>query len=186
MKLNIKKREKAAKTEVKQLRRDGDIPAVLYSSKSPGQNIVIKGDEFDAVLRMLKLGELSTVIFTLVDQEGNECRAIVKDIHYHVTTYDIIHLDFLQLFDTIPVNINIPVRCTNVESCAGVKLGGVVRQVIRSCLVRCLPGDIPREFTFDIKDLALHQSFKLKHLDIPENIRPLSQMNEVAVVIVKR
>jgi len=186
MNLTTKKRAKACKKEAKRIRREGNIPAVLYSSQNPSENIVIKGREFQEVLRKIEKGSLSTMTFKLIDEAGNERSAIVKDIQYHITTYDILHMDFVELIDDIPVNISVPIRCVNAAECVGVKLGGVLRLVIRSCKVRCLPSNIPQKFIFDVKDLGLKQSLRLRELDMPGAVHPTSNMNEVAVIIAKR
>ncbi len=83
-------------------------------------------------------------------------------------------------------NGKIPIECTGVIDCAGIKLGGVLRQVIRTLRVQCLPKDMPEVFELDIKALSMKDSRKLKELDIPSTVRPLVKLNEVCVVIAKR
>ncbi len=52
--------------------------------------------------------------------------------------------------------------------------------------VKCLPKDIPQEFIVDITNLDLGSSIRLKDINIPKEIRPLAQMEEVAIVVGKR
>ena len=59
-------------------------------------------------------------------------------------------------------------------------------QVIRSLKVECLPCDLPQEFTLDVTQLGLAQSMRLSDIAIPNGIKPLGKMNEVAVVIAKK
>jgi large subunit ribosomal protein L25 len=75
---------------------------------------------------------------------------------------------------------------TGLAECAGVKLGGFMRQVIRSLKVSCLPCDMPTELFLDVTALGLGQSMRLSDLAIPSGVRPLAKMNEVAVVIAKK
>lgn len=185
MKLTVKPRVGDKKSDIKQLRRDGHIPAIVYSSKGETKKITLSRDEFSAILRGMKPGHLPTTVFVLV--EGNtEQRVIIKDIQYHLTTYNVSHIDFEVLVDNVPVSVKVPITCTGVAECIGVKLGGFLRQVVRHVKVECLPQSIPSEFMVDVKDLGIRQSRRLKDVAIPEGVRPLASMDEVLVVIAKR
>ncbi|MGM0440302.1 MAG: 50S ribosomal protein L25 [Chlamydiota bacterium] len=186
MKLAITKRLKDKKKDVKRLRRAGAIPAVIYSGQNPAENITVEEAELQAILRSIPKGSLSTKVLTLVDDQGKERKAIVKDIQYHVTSYDIIHLDFEELYDDRPVNINVPINYVGVEECKGIKLGGFLRKILRRCKVRCLPADIPTDFEIDVSDLGLQQSCRLKAIELSKGITPLYKMEDVAVIIAKR
>lgn len=187
MKLTMKKRSASKKGELTQIRREGNIPAVVYSRGNPGENVAVNGAEYGSIVRKLKAGCLSTTVFTLNGEDGKEIRAILKDIQYHPTTYDVWHLDFEELFDDVTVNVKIPIQCVGVVDCVGIKLGGVLRQVIRTLEVNCLPKDIPATgFELDIRDLAMRQTKRLSAIEIPAGVRPLADLNEVAVVIAKR
>ena len=186
MKLNVASRPGKTKGEVKKLRREGLVPAVLYRRGQESETIAVKSSEFNTILRGVQPGRLSTKKFTLTDQNGKEVQAILKEIQYHVTTYDVLHLDFETLEPNVPVNVKIPIECTGTVDCVGVKLGGVVRSVIRNLKVQCLPQDIPEVLQLDVKELNLGESKRLSDLAIPQTLRPLANLNEVAVVIVKR
>lgn len=186
MKLKYQQRSHEQKREARRLRREGKIPAVLYSDGKEGGVIAIDSQEFQTGLRQVKKGHLATTIITLVDEKGKERKAIVKDIQYHPTTYNVLHLDFEELHSDVYVNVKVPIECTGVVDCQGIKLGGVLRQVIRALKVRCLPKDIPAAFNVDVTQMAIKDSKKLSDLRIPEGIRALADMNEVAVAIVKR
>ncbi len=187
MKLNIITRTAGKKSESKKLRRAGQIPAIIYKrGKEAADTIVLDNVDFDAFLRQIQPGRLSTQIFTLVDENGSERRALLKEIQYHVTKYSVMHLDFEELVEDVPVNVKVPIECTGIVDCIGIKLGGVLRQVIRYLKVRCLPKDIPPAFIIDIRNMGQRDTKRLIDLDIPQTIRPLVDLNEVAIAIVKR
>lgn len=186
MKLQTTPRAANKKSEVNRLRREGYIPAVLYVKGKEGETIAVKKDEFDAFLRHVKSGHLPTTVFQLTDSKGHARRALIKDIQYDITTYNVTHLDFEELLDDQKVNVKIPIECIGAAESSGVKLGGVLRQVIRHVRVRCFPKDLPQYFELDVKELGLRGSKRLGDLDIPKNVRPLADLNEVVAVIVKR
>ncbi|HAZ15101.1 MAG: 50S ribosomal protein L25/general stress protein Ctc [Chlamydiae bacterium GWC2_50_10] len=185
MKLTAKVREKEKKRDAIRIRREGDIPAVLYTPGKATRLLTVKGDEFAALVRTIKKDHLSTTKICL-DVEGKSRDVIVKDIQYHPTSYQVIHLDFEELLEDVPVTIPVPVNCTGVMECAGIKLGGYLRQVMRQVKVQCLPKIIPASFDLDVSQLGILQSLRLSDLKIPEGIRPLANLSEVVVVIVKR
>ncbi len=185
MKLTLSKRAVGKKGETKRIRREGHIPGVLYGAGVAVQPVYVNGDEIRTILRNMKSGLLSTTIFEL-SHENKKHKAILKDIQYHVTSYEVQHVDFVLLSDDVPVSVNVPIQILGLAECAGIKLGGFLRQVIRTMKVSCLPKHIPQEFTIDIRDLNIAQSKRLADIVLPEHVKPLAKMNEVAVVIAKK
>ncbi len=185
MKLNVKERSGAVKKEAKRLRREGDIPGIIYGAHREAEKIAIPTREFSAVLRQIKTGSLSTVVFIL-HVGGKEIRALLKDIQYDRTSYRVVHLDFEELKDDVSVRVNVPIYCTDVAECPGIKLGGQLRQVIRHVSVECLPVNMPKEFTLSVKGLTMRQTRRLSDLVVPEGVKVLAPLAEVAVVIAKR
>lgn len=186
MKLKTTPRAANKKSEINKLRREGFIPAILYVRGKDGEPITVPSDEFKTYLRKVKSGHLPTTIFTLTDSKGHERKAIIKDIQYEITTYDVTHLDFEELINDQKVNVKVPIECIGGNESSGVKLGGVLRQVIRHVRVRCTPKHLPQFFELDVRDLGLRQTKRLKDLSIPKDVRPLADLNEVVAVIVKR
>ncbi len=185
MKLQAQKRDGKQKSEINSIRRAGDIPAVFYSPGHPSVSISVNGRDFEAILRQITAGHLPTTRFT-IQLDGKEHQAILKDIQYDITSYRVIHLDFEELHKDVPVNIKVPIECTHVAECHGIKLGGFLRQVMRHAQVRCLPEKIPSQFYVDVQHLGIRQSKRLSDLAIPEGVTLLDSVEQVAVLIAKR
>ena len=117
MKLAIFKRETLKKGDTKRLRREGNIPAVLYGASQSNENVYLKNDEMQAILRGLKSGLLATTVFELVDGKKTH-KAVIKDVQYHVTSYAIQHIDFAILSDNAPVSVNVPIQILGSAECA--------------------------------------------------------------------
>jgi large subunit ribosomal protein L25 len=185
MKLAVQKRVKGTKGDVNKLRREGNIPGILYGSNEPGIPVHVKADEVHAILRNLKQGLLSTTVFEL-SEGSTKHKAVIKDIQYHVATYDVVHIDFALLKDNEPVTLNVPIQMIGVGDCAGVKLGGFIRQVIRSLKVSCLPKHIPSQFTLNVRDLDVGQAKRLSDIEMPAHVRPIGKLDQVAVLVAKK
>jgi len=185
MKLSYFSRTAGKKGEVNKLRREGSIPAVLYGQNQPVQPIFVKKDEVETFLRHMKAGLLSTALFELHDGHKTH-KAMIKEVQYHRSTYAIEHIDFVLVNDKAMLTVNVPIQIAGASDCVGVKLGGFVRQSIRSLKVSCLLKDIPQEFTIDVRDMQIAQTKRLSDIVIPTGVKPIAKMNEVAVVIAKK
>lgn len=185
MKLTATKRVKDKKNDAKRIRRDGQIPGVIYASGAEAESITIDGREFEAILRGVQQGHLSTTKIVL-NLDGNDRNVVVKDIQYHPTTYRILHLDLEELKDDQYINIKVPIVPIGVMDCVGIKLGGFLRPIVRSVKVKCLPKHIPTRFEVNVRSLGIKQSKRLSDIQMPEGVYPLTNLNEVVVVIAKR
>ena len=185
MKLNVSKRAGDKKSELSLIRHRGDIPAILYSKEKENVMVTVDGGEFGAVLRTMKKGHLPTTVFD-VKLDGKSQKAIVKDISYNPTTYNVSHLDFLIIDEKTPLKVNVPLGFKGVEDSVGVKLGGFLRPIMRHIKVRCMPKDLPKSFTLDVSKVGLSQSRKVKDISLPKGVEALSAQEEVVVVIAKR
>lgn len=185
MELVVTSRVVGKKSYLRAIRQTGGIPAIIYSRGNQGENVVVDGEVFKKFLNSIETGSLSSTIFILKNGEKT-IRALIKDIQYQITTYEVTHLDFIELQDDEKVSLNVPIRCTNTVDCVGVKLGGVLRQILYAVKVVCFPKDIKPFFELDVRNLGLGQTLKLSDLEIPENITSITPLKEVAVTINRR
>jgi large subunit ribosomal protein L25 len=185
MEVAIVRRKKTTKSEIKKLRIQGFIPAVIYGRKEENENVMINAHDFRKLLNQITPGRLSTTVFTL-KEEKKEYPALIKDIQYDVTSYDILHLDFEKLADKEEVRVSVPIECIGEAESPGVKLGGIFRQTMRAVRVKCLPKDIPAFFQVSVQDLELGHTKRLKDISFPKDVKPLAEMEEVVVLVAKR
>lgn len=185
MQLTAKSRAEETKGGIKQMRRRGTIPAVLYSPGKETQSITIDRVELETALRGIKEGMLSTSVFKL-DLDKHKKKVIVKDVQYHPTNYRVLHMDFEELEENVPVTIKVPISLTGIMDCIGVKLGGFLRQVVRTVKIECLPKHIPTHFEVDVRDLAVGKSLKLSDLPMPTGVKAVSPADQVVVLVSKK
>ncbi|PIR43269.1 50S ribosomal protein L25, partial [candidate division WWE3 bacterium CG10_big_fil_rev_8_21_14_0_10_32_10] len=109
MKLSVQTRKLGTKGDVNKLRREGNIPGIIYSDAGAGTPISLSKDEMKAVVRNLQQpGILATTVFEL-NLGDKKQKVVVKDIQYHVVSYDILHMDFALLSDDKQVSVNVPI-----------------------------------------------------------------------------
>ena len=103
-------------------------------------------------------------------------------------------MDFLRVRADQEINVNIPLRFVNEESCVGVKVGGglVTRNLIE-VEISCLPADLPEAIEVDVGDLDVGESIHLSELNVPNNVNIVALVSgdadrdsSVATVTAKR
>lgn len=185
MKLSVFKRTGVKKSDLSRHRLVGEIPAVLYGARRKNENIYLKEADFSAHMRELKQGRLPTTVFEL-HYDKAVLKALIRDIQYHPTSYKVLHIDFGVIEHDLPVTVNVPIVIVNAAECAGVKLGGFIRQAVRSLKVSCMPQHIPSEFIVDVRNMNVADAKRLSDIELPKGVTAKAKMNEVAVVVAKR
>ena len=151
------------------LRAQDNVPCVMYGGK---ENLHFSAHE--NVFRGLVYTPDVFLVNLVVD--GNEYKAIMKDLQFHPVTDKLLHIDFIQVTEDKPVVVDIPIRITG-ES-AGVKAGGRLNLKRRTLKVRGMIKDIPEHLTIDITPLEIGQSIKIgdltyEKLEIIDNKRAM-------------
>lgn len=182
--LVAEKRDSEKKSITKKIRREGNIPAILYGKKNKAEAITIMGEGFHAFLRQMPEGCLATQQFEIT--LGKEKKTVlIKDVHYDKTTYNIDHIDMMQVASTDVVTLHIPVTCIGEDRCPGVVQGGQLKRVKRSVKGSLPVKDIPESFVLDVSGLNLGASIRVGDVKVPKSMRVRTDKNQVLVVVSK-
>ena len=140
-------RDKSGKNNCNRLRMEGFIPAVVYSH-GKSEAIKIQEKEF---LTLFKGHISESVIFDLHVAGEPDLMAFVKDFQRDPVSGRILHLDLFKVTKSEKIKTHVPIELVGTP--AGLKLGGVLKQVERELMIQCLPGDLPEKITIDISNL---------------------------------
>ena len=168
IKINGSKRESVGKSSAKVLRNAGKVPCVVYGGEKP---VHFSANEI-SFSKLVYTPNAHTVAISLDGK--SEINAIVQDIQFHPVSEKILHIDFLQLFESKEVTMIIPVKYEG--NAPGVRNeGGILSKNKRKLSVRALPKDLPDYIKADISNLNLNDkitisdvsddSFKFLHPD---------------------
>lgn len=176
--LKAEKRE-ALGREADALRQQGLIPAVIYGHKLENQNISLPEKDFWKVY-----AEAGTS--TLVDLEiagGKKAKAIITDIQRHPVKHNIIHVDLHQINMKEEMTAQVSLKFIG-EAPAIKSVGGVLLTNLESVEVKCLPDDLPHEFTVDLSHLdKIDSHITVKDLVVPEGVKIMNHPDEFIAVI---
>ena len=134
------------------LRAEGNVPCVMYGGKE-NKHFYAHENAFR------KLVYTPDVFLVDVVIDGTTYNAVMKDLQFHPVTDKLQHIDFIQVDETKPVIVDLPIRITG-ES-AGVKAGGKLNLKRRTLKVKGMVNDIPEHLTVDITNLEIGQSIKI-------------------------
>jgi len=174
--LSGKIREKTGKVATKEVRRNGEIPAVLYGLKD-NLSCSVCPDNLKDILTAK--GQNALIDLNL---EGNKKRKVIlKEFQSHPLKERWVHVDFLEVDVTKTVKVSVNVHL--IGKSAGEKMGGLVNQVLRSIHVECLPVDIPQSVDLDVTAVELGQVLHVSDLSLPDKVKILHQPNEAVVSV---
>lgn len=152
IKIKGSKRELVGKKSTKALRRNEQVPCVIYGGNEP--------IHFSA-----HRNEFSKIVFTdrvyiiKLEVDGKEITSIMKDIQFNPVTDKINHLDFLEVSDDKLFLIDIPVNY--IGQPIGAQAGGNFSKRRRYLTVKGLLNNIPNTLDIDVRDLQIGQSLRI-------------------------
>lgn len=178
--IEVTKRTAGTKQAVKRLRTEGKIPCVLYG----GTDVI----HFTAPILSFRNLVYTPHVYTVdLSIDGEQRKAIMKEIQFHGVTDKILHIDFLELTAGKPVVMDIPLKFTG--SAEGVREGGELRTKLHKLKVKALAENLPDEIELDVAKLKISESIRVKDvkvkgceiLDLPNNIITAVKMPRVIV-----
>jgi large subunit ribosomal protein L25 len=183
MTMKATKRTESGKGIAREVRNEGNIPAVVYGAGKAATSINLSS--YDLMMDMQKGNFFSTVQTLEID--GKEEDVLVRDLQRHPVTDVVIHADFLRFNAKKAVKVAVPLVLLNAAQAPGVKLGGVPQLVISALEVSCLAKDIPTSISIDIAHLKVSESVRLNDIELPAGVTATSKQNlSLASVVATR
>ena len=156
-------RTETGKKATRDLRKNNSVPCVLY-----GLNKDENGNQVATHFTVTNDG-LRNLVYTphiyVVDLniDGKIVTAIMKDIEFHPVTDNILHVDFLQIDESNPIVMEVPVKLEGLAE--GVKAGGKLALQVRKLKVKALYNLIPERLVIDVTNLGLGKTIKVGELN---------------------
>jgi large subunit ribosomal protein L25 len=168
-------RTEVGKVSTKALRTEGKVPCVMYGG---GNHIHFTVYEPDFKLLVYTPNTYKVKL----DIDGKTYKCILKDISFHPVNDSILHADFLEIEDSKPVEIGVPVKL--VGNSVGVRAGGKLVVKSKKLRVKALPMLLPDFIEINIDNLEIGKSIKVGDLARIENLTLLDSPNNPVVSVV--
>lgn len=168
--LGVKVRDKKGKRYARNLRRAGQVPAVIYGHGMEPLSLEVNARELFRVLHS-KAGE--NVVINLKAEGANlkESTCLIKDIQHDPVTDEIQHIDFTVISLTEEIQASIPVSVKHADDAPGIKAGGVLDLVHHEVEILCLPTNLPDVIAVDIKNMEIGDVIHFRDLQLPEGVK---------------
>ena len=157
-----------SKGDVRSLRLNGNVPAIIYGGSEQNEKISVSKKILKSLLD--KEGFLSSIIALKV--EGKNQNVLPREVEYNVISDEPTHVDFLRIVPGVKIRIEVPVQFINHETSPGLKRGGVLNIVRRKIELKCPSEKIPESIVIDLDGVDIGESFKISSVKLEEGVTP--------------
>ena len=178
--LNIKAITRTTKGNgpARALRREGQIPAILYGPGNEPTSIAVDTHELELLLKSSRSGQI--FVNMAIDGAG-ERKALLKELQRHPVSGQYIHADFYEVAMDRKIRVRVPV--TTRGKSQGVEMGGMLQIIRRELEVLCLPDDIPEVIEIDITELDMGASVHVEDIPLEGDVEIPHEVNFTILTI---
>jgi large subunit ribosomal protein L25 len=171
--LKVALREPGGSRSARRLRREGNVPGVVYGG---GQDPV--AFQVDARALRNALAHAGAVLDLSIDG-ASASPVVLKQLDRHPVSGLTMHLDLLRVRLDQAIQATVALELIGEEDSPGVKEGGVLEHVTRELTIEALPNDIPDSLKHDVSQMQIGDTLTLealvtttavKLLDDPETV----------------
>jgi large subunit ribosomal protein L25 len=162
--LKVSPREPDGSRSARRLRREGNVPGVVYGGGDEPVSFQIPA----RTLRQVLAG--AGAVLDLTIEGGSPGPVVIKELVRHPITGDTVHLDLLRVRLDVKIQATVQLELTGAEDAPGVKDGGVLEHVTRELTIEALPTDIPDFLTHDVSEMQINDTLTLESLTPPSTV----------------
>jgi large subunit ribosomal protein L25 len=173
-KLSISAREVSNSRATRRLRREGQVPGVIYGGGEDALSFTV--DE-----RELRHALAARGAVVELELDGNATVAVLKDAQRHPVRGHTMHVDFLRVRLDVAIHSVVALELIGAEDAPGAIEGGVLEHVTREINIESLPTDIPERLQLDVSDMQVNDTMFLASVTAPEGVTILDDLEETVV-----
>lgn len=163
---------------LKELKRQGWVPGVIYGKETGNVNIILSGRELERTLNRHGYRGL----FTLqVKGLKKTYPVLIKEYQKNPISGKLIHLDFMMVQVNEKLASDVTIQWLGEEEIA--KSGNLVQVVGRSVEISCLPTAIPDTIQVDIANLGIGDKITAGDIALPEGVELVTEAETVLLTI---
>jgi len=177
--LRAQKREVIGK-QVKQLRRQGLVPAILYGHRREPFLLQIEEPSLREVLERVGSHHLITL---RVGDDQEPRMTLAREVQLDPITHALLHVDFYEVVMTEKITTEVPLVFISHSPVVERREGVLVRG-LDSVEVECLPSNLIESIEVNLEDLAeIDQAILVGDLRVDADVEILTDKEEVVAQI---
>ena len=175
--LKASKRDVTGK-QVKALRREGKLPAVIYGRHLEPISIIM-----EAHTASMALSKLTSSSLVTIDVDGAEYPALVRERQRDYIKGTLTHIDFLAVDMNEKIRTSVGLAFVGVSG-AVKDYNGILVHNLERLEVECFPGDLPERINVDIAMLKqIGDLIRVLDVVVSDKIRILGDPEETIAVV---
>lgn len=177
--LVLNKRVNKTASAVKQKRREGKVPGVVYGKKLG--SLMFEIGEMELVEELSKSGEHGVLRFNL---DGYNGTAIIKEVQKDPISHKVMHIDLEEISRYGMLQTEVPIKLKGKEFLS--KKGIVIQNQKDSVKISCTPENIPKAIGVNVSNARLGSVYKLSDLELGSEISIVDNLSTVFASVVTR
>ena len=179
MELSIECQKRDISVNPRALRREGQIPAVLYGHDGDA-SVSLTVDQRSAERLVRSASVNNTLVNVSVPDMPWNGQALLREVQTHPWKDNIYHLSFFSIASQSSVDVVVSVNYTGTAK--GVKdEGGTLDILVSELAIRCAPGSIPETVDIDVSELAVGENLHISDLKLPAGVEAISDTDKTLV-----
>ncbi len=164
--------------QVRTLRREGWLPAVIYGHNITPLPISLNYHESVRVLQGISSSQL-----IVIEVDGHKHTVLVREKQHQPVHGAYLHIDFQEVSMTEKLRTTVGIVFEGVSP-AVKEISAIMVPQLEELEIECLPRDLPERVVVDISGLkSIGDSISVRDLQLPEKVTVLTEPNELVVVI---
>jgi large subunit ribosomal protein L25 len=175
--LKVAQREASGSRATRRLRREGQVPGIVYGGGEDPLPFKVDARELRQAL-----AHAGAVLDLSID--GSSATPVVlKELARHPVSGETLHVDLLRVRLDQAIQSTVVLELTGVDDAPGVKEGGVLEQVTRELSIEALPGDIPDSLEHDVSELQIGDTLTVATIAVPGTVTLLDDPETVIATV---
>lgn len=170
-------RDKTGSKYAKRLRRDGQLPAVVYGHKEDPVHVAIPHGDF--------IGHFHDGVHLLeVEADGKGQTCLIKDVQYDYLGTTVVHVDLARVDLNEEIEVSVPVVLKGEDKAPGIKAAGaILEQPFTDLSVICKANAIPENILVDVSAMEVGDTITVEDLTLPAGVRTEQNPTDLIVSI---
>lgn len=175
--LKVASRDPSGSRSARRLRREGDVPGVVYGGGE--EPVAFKVQARELRLALAHAG----AVLDLAIEGASATPVVVKELERHPVNGETLHVDLLRVRLDVKIQATVFLELTGADESPGVKEGGVLEHVTRELTIDALPTDIPDSLEHDVSSMVIGDTLTLDALSPPANVALLDDPETVIATL---
>ncbi|MCJ2011130.1 50S ribosomal protein L25/general stress protein Ctc [Methylobacterium sp. J-076] len=172
-------RDRVGKGAARAVRRQGQIPAVIYGAGQPPVSIAI---DLIRARTLIYAGGFKTTVFEIA-VGGRKLRAIPRDFQLDPVSGVPMHVDFLRVVSGQTVTVAVPVHFVHEDAAPGIKQGGTLNISHHTLELDVAPDQIPDAIEVDLTGREIGDVIHVSDIKIPAGAYTGESTDPVANIV---